>query len=186
MVSGGDCSTDPDTGEPDLNCYFLPDQNNTADSSYMALPFLNSITDFCDASEELLHQDDIPTKQNLFCNGRSPWSVIMENEDFANGSNEPVILTDDETIPEILVVKAEKTKYVVVMDVSGSMDANPQTGLYRGGNMKEIFQITSHIKQIFCNYFSIPWLEYEVTGRGQEMGEVLRVRRVEGRSGHLQ
>ena len=140
LVSGGDCSTDPDTGEPDLNCYFLPDQNNTADSSYMALPFLNSITDFCDASEELLHQDDIPTKQNLFCNGRSPWSVIMENEDFANGSNEPIILTDDETIPEILVVKAEKTKYVVVMDVSGSMIPNPQTGLDRAGNMQEIYQ----------------------------------------------
>ena len=64
----------------------------------------------------------------------------MENEDFANGSNEPVILTDDDTIPEILVVKAEKTKYVVVMDVSGSMIPNPQTGLDRAGNMQEIYQ----------------------------------------------
>ena len=151
LETGGECSTDPLTGRPDSNCYFLPDQANTANSSYMALPFLESITDFCDSSEDLLHLDDIPTKQNLFCDGRSPWSVILENEDFANGSNEPVVILDEETVPEILVVKAERTKYVVVMDVSGSMDANPQTGLYRGGNMKEIFQITSHIQQIY-NY----------------------------------
>ena len=140
LVTGGDCSLDPLSGIPDDNCYFVPDSDNTANSSYMALPFLDSVTEFCDTTEDLLHQDEIPTKQNLFCNGRSPWSVIMENEDFANGSNEPIILTDDETIPEILVVKAEKTKYVVVMDVSGSMIPNPQTGLDRAGNMQEKYQ----------------------------------------------
>ena len=108
----------------------------------MALPFLDSITDFCDSTEDLLHQDDIPTKQNLFCNGRSPWDVIMENEDFANGNNEPSVIAD--TSPEIIVVKAERTKYVVVMDTSGSM---VQSDLDRAGSMKDA------VKR---------WIKYEV------------------------
>ena len=161
VVTGGDCSTDPSSGRPDDNCYFLPDPANTANSSYMALPFLDSVTDFCDDSEDLLHLDDIPTKHNLFCNGRSPWSIIMENDDFANGSNEPVEMSESDTIPDILVVKAEKTKYMVVMDVSGSMIPDPLTGLDRAGSMQEIFQTRIYIfKIIELNIFtfSLPFL----------------------------
>ena len=56
----------------------------------MALPFLESVTDFCDDThEETIHHADIPTKQNLYCNERSIWDIISQNEDFANGANEP-------------------------------------------------------------------------------------------------
>ena len=37
----------------------------------MALPFLDSITDFCEEGvEEFLHHAELPTKQNLYCDGR--------------------------------------------------------------------------------------------------------------------
>ena len=35
------------------------------------------------------HDPDLPNKQNLFCNGKSTWEVIMESEDFRDGANQP-------------------------------------------------------------------------------------------------
>ena len=39
--------------------------------------------------EALYHDPDLPNKQNLFCNGKSTWEVIMESEDFKDGANQP-------------------------------------------------------------------------------------------------
>ena len=161
LVTGRDCTTDPLSGLPDDNCYFVPDSDNTVNrssilqiitsrysrlvfSSYMALPFLDSITDFCDSTEDLLHEADIPTKQNLFCNGRSPWEVIMENEDFANGNNEPSVITD--TSPDIRVVKAENPKYVVVMDTSGSMTGDRAASMQDAVKRWIKFEVTEGTK----------------------------------------
>ena len=37
-----------------------------------------NVTDFCgDDSEENIHHDELPTNQNLYCNGKSTWSVIL-------------------------------------------------------------------------------------------------------------
>lgn len=35
VVSGGDCSTEPLSGLPDENCYFVPDSNNTVTRSVL-------------------------------------------------------------------------------------------------------------------------------------------------------
>ena len=125
VVSGGPCTDDSAIGLPNNHCYFYPDADNTVGSSYMALPFLDSVTDFCDdISEDNIHHDQIPTKQNLYCNGKSTWTVITENEDFNGGANPPVDITD--TTPVFRLVKPEQSaKYVVVIDISYSMMTGP-------------------------------------------------------------
>ena len=69
--TGGECQVEPRSGLPDFSCYFLPRVDNLVTSSYMALPFLDSVTDFCDETETNLHQAEIPTKHNLYCDGKA-------------------------------------------------------------------------------------------------------------------
>ena len=38
LSSGGDCSTDPDSGIPDENCFFVPDPDNTVNRSGITNP----------------------------------------------------------------------------------------------------------------------------------------------------
>ena len=124
LLTGGSCDTDPSSGLPDSRCYFFPDADNQVASSYMALPFLDSVTDFCDNISELnIHHDEIPTKHNLYCEGQSTWSVISETADFANGDNPPV--AGRETTPKFKIVQAKNPKYVVLMDISMSMETGP-------------------------------------------------------------
>ena len=47
MISGGGCQKDGD-GLPDGNCFFYATQDTLAASSYMALPYLNTVSSFCD------------------------------------------------------------------------------------------------------------------------------------------
>ena len=106
----------PESGLPDSHCYFFPKAESTVASSYMALPFLDSVSDFCDETETNLHHAEIPTKHNLYCDGRSTWDVIKENEDFVdvNPPNPDISNTD----PSFRVVQSKNPKYVVLMDVS--------------------------------------------------------------------
>ena len=119
--TGGECQVEPSSGLPDFSCYFLPRVDNLVTSSYMALPFLDSVTDFCDETETNLHQAEIPTKHNLYCDGKSTWDVIKENVDFAGDVNPPNF--NISTDPNFRIVQSKNPKYVFVMDVSTSMDA---------------------------------------------------------------
>ncbi len=47
MQNGGGCQRDAN-GLPDGNCFFYATQETAASSSYMSLPYLNSVTSFCD------------------------------------------------------------------------------------------------------------------------------------------
>eukprot|EP00090_Calanus_glacialis_P010249 TRINITY_DN18632_c0_g1_i4.p1 TRINITY_DN18632_c0_g1~~TRINITY_DN18632_c0_g1_i4.p1 ORF type:complete len:980 (-),score=267.96 TRINITY_DN18632_c0_g1_i4:71-3010(-) len=147
ISTGGVCTDDAATGLPNEKCYFLPDKDNQVASSYMALPFLDSVTDFCDDdSEDTIHHAELPTKHNLYCDGKSTWAVISENEDFANGANEAAEIPD--TTPEFIIVKPQNARYVVVMDVSGSMVPTPPNMIDRATNLKDAAK---------------RWVKYEVT-----------------------
>jgi len=149
VVSGGECTMDPESGLPDSNCYFFPKTESTVASSYMALPFLDSVTDFCDETETNLHHAEIPTKHNLYCDGRSTWDVIKENEDFVDDVNPP---NNDisSTKPSFRVVQSKDPKYVVLMDVSSSMQTGPG-GIELNGVRSE--KLRSAVKR---------WVTYEV------------------------
>ena len=112
----------------------------------MALPFLDSVSDFCDdISEDNIHHAEIPTKHNLYCDGRSTWDVISENSDFASGANQAANISD--TTPEFIIVKPQSARYVVVMDVSTSMLPKPPSMIDRAGNLQDAAK---------------RWLKYEV------------------------
>merc|ERR1719228_2743433 len=87
----------------------------------MSLPYLSDNTNFCDTTEDQLHDRDMPTKQNLYCEGQSTWDVIMQSPDFANDANQPGNLANTE--PEFILVGSgsKPVSYVLVMDVSSSM-----------------------------------------------------------------
>merc|ERR1719239_1787753 len=139
VVTGGECSNDPDSGLPDSNCYFFPRVESTVASSYMALPFLDSVTDFCDQTEANLHHAEIPTKHNLYCDGDSTWEVINEHDDFDDELS-PANPDIGNTTPVFRVVQSKSPKYAVLMDVSTSMEipGNDQMDLFgvRSENLK--------------------------------------------------
>ena len=122
--TGGQCTRDADN-LPDGNCMFYVTQETSASASYMALPYLSSVQNFCDNTEENIHDSSLPTKQNLYCDGRSTWEVITEHEDFAD--NNPADDTIDNTEPEFIVVGSQLSSvdYVLVMDTSLSMQNEP-------------------------------------------------------------
>jgi len=120
VKTGGQCTRDADN-LPDQNCMYYVSQQTSASSSYMALPYISSVQNFCDNTEENIHDTHLPTKQNLFCNGRSTWEVILESPDFANNTNLPI--AGPAPPPKFTLVgsKLSSVNFVLVMDVSLSM-----------------------------------------------------------------
>ena len=89
----------------------------------MALPYLNSVTEFCDDTEDNLHDKELPNKHNLYCDGRSTWEVILSRSDLAHNSSrapEPSFLTVRSSIRDVM--------YVLLMDMSSSMLAGTSKG----------------------------------------------------------
>nr|XP_053653847.1 calcium-activated chloride channel regulator 3A-1-like [Cherax quadricarinatus] len=81
-------------GEPDENCRFLPYKDQRATSSLMSYPliFSDMVVDFCSGPNSgHPHNPVAPTKQNLFCGGRSVWEVMLEHQDFANDAMKMVV-----------------------------------------------------------------------------------------------
>ena len=74
LRTGDLCSRDEDD-LPDEHCMFYVDQETAATASYMALPYLDTVENFCDMTEDNLHDTELPTKQNLYCDQRSTWEV---------------------------------------------------------------------------------------------------------------
>ncbi|XP_069191233.1 calcium-activated chloride channel regulator 1 isoform X2 [Procambarus clarkii] len=115
------CSLTPQ-GEPDKDCRFLPYRDQRATSSLMSYPliFSDTVVDFCSGPDsDHPHNAVAPTKQNLFCGGRSVWDIMMMHEDFANNANPP---TERYMDPEIQVIQHADANYALVLDYSGSMN----------------------------------------------------------------
>jgi len=126
IKTGGQCSNG-DNGMPDENCMFFVSQQTSATASYMALPYISSVQNFCDNTEELMHDSDLPNKQNLFCDGQSTWEVILTSPDFANNNN-PADDSISNTVPEFITIGSQlsSVEYVLVMDTSMSMITDPR------------------------------------------------------------
>ena len=122
-VSGGPCGYIEDTGLPDENCIPVLGPNNQIDSSIMALPYIENNDQFCDDTEELFHRADIPTKHNEICQGRSTFSVILDHPDFNNYQKRNQ--TEEDLTPTFKILGTkDASSFVMVLDVSGSMDDN--------------------------------------------------------------
>ena len=118
-------------------------------------------------SDSFYHNPELPTKQNLYCNGKSTWNVIENSDDFKNDANPP-----DNTItnpePQFIIIGGEEQEisYVLVMDVSLSMT----TGIDRLSAMKDaakrwvMFDVRDGIK-----LGALPFSSYPVPQDGFNM-----------------
>jgi Mg-chelatase subunit ChlD len=118
-MDGGNCHFDELTGLPGSDCVFTPGNTNGIKSSIMALPYVDGNNQFCDESETFFHDTTLPTKHNALCQAQSTFSVILQHEDFKNFISN----SSKESNPqfELLLPKASSS-YVMVLDVSGSMN----------------------------------------------------------------
>jgi len=169
IETGAACALSSDgSGLPNANCMFYATQDSSLTSSLMALPYLSTNVNFCDDDENsFYHNPELPTKQNLYCNGKSTWIVIEDSDDFKDGANPP-----DNTItnpePQFIIVGGEEQEmsYVLVMDVSISMT----TGIDRLSAMKDaakrwvMFDVRDGIK-----LGALPFSSYPVPKDGFNM-----------------
>ena len=119
---GGACRYDEKTGLPDSNCFPVLGDGNMVKSSIMAIPYLKGNDQFCDDSEILLHQADIPTKHNDMCQGQSTFEVIKNHPDFKDYLNNN---TEESRTPSFEILRSKtSSSFVMVLDVSGSMKEN--------------------------------------------------------------
>nr|XP_026695659.1 calcium-activated chloride channel regulator 1-like [Ciona intestinalis] len=108
------------------NCYFFPAsrQPRGLNSSMMSFSYLHSVEAFChnDPNEPInFHNSEADNEQNAKCNLKSLWEVIGASPDFREGANPPNPNLRNLT-PTFRVVKPpQNRRFVVVLDVSGSM-----------------------------------------------------------------
>lgn len=104
------------------NCRFVPDTSNASVvASLMSFNYLPSVTEFCEKSANgaRKHNGLAPTKQNRFCD-RSAWEVITNHRDFESMNS----LNDEPFFPTTFKIarsSTEEQRYVLVLDISGSM-----------------------------------------------------------------
>ncbi|KAG1672762.1 Calcium-activated chloride channel regulator 3A-1 [Nymphon striatum] len=102
-------------------CIFRPSESevNIA-SSIMYFPYIPSITQFCDDTTANAHNMKAPSPQNIKCSYTPTWTVIQSHKDFnAVKSRQPL---KDLFIQILQPIVLAEPRFVVVMDISGSMD----------------------------------------------------------------
>ncbi len=105
--------------QQDPDCDFvLEGSNDGVTCSMGSLHFLPSVKEFC--SMEMAVG---PTKHNVVCKGQSAMEVIWNHVDFQEIQSDPIA---DMINPEISIVRQPETKYVLIMETSGSMDHDNQ------------------------------------------------------------
>ncbi|XP_076304351.1 calcium-activated chloride channel regulator 1-like isoform X2 [Tachypleus tridentatus] len=126
---GGPCSITID-GTVNEDCRFIPDlSNEDAKASVMYLPYIPSITGFCDHTDNQLHNALAPTKHNNLCHNQPTWTVINKHPDFSRRFKRSVGFTS--TKPKFRIVQSQpgsEGRYVLVLDVSRSMSVLKSRG----------------------------------------------------------
>ncbi|KAF8790573.1 Calcium-activated chloride channel regulator like protein [Argiope bruennichi] len=128
---GGPCTMNLD-GEVDSDCIFIPNMHsNEAKASIMYMPFIPSMEGFCDDGSHR-HNVLAPTKHNAVCNYRSTWDVISSHKDFQKLRTKRDAVTElTETLFRVIQSPKDPTsRYVLVLDVSGSMNGQPMKLLH--------------------------------------------------------
>ena len=134
-VSGGPCLTEESTGLPGPDCYFTATGPSSLQSSIMALPYLPGTDQWCDTTEDLIHDAELPTKHNTMCGGLSVMEVVQQHQDFQHfmpgegGDNE----TD--TTPHFTIIRPDQANnpFVFVLDYSNSMGTNNRLNRMKQG-----------------------------------------------------
>ena len=117
-LSGGTCGN-KENGMPSDDCIFVVDGPSSIESSVMAVPYLDGNDQWCDLTEERLHNSEIPTKHNTMCEGLSVFEVVRQSPDFSG--YKPLNLTATEPNFTILQPRGSAEPFTFLLDYSGSM-----------------------------------------------------------------
>ena len=133
-VWGGPCQTDSTTGLPGADCYFTATGPTSLQSSIMALPYLPGSDQWCDTTEELVHDDEVPTKHNTMCGGLSVMEVVQQHPDFAHFTGEGGD-NETDTTPTFTIIRPDQANnpFVFVLDYSNSMSQNNRLNRMKQG-----------------------------------------------------
>ncbi|XP_076370001.1 calcium-activated chloride channel regulator 1-like [Tachypleus tridentatus] len=123
-INGGTCTLFEDEFL-EGDCTFVPDiENQSVKASLMYMPFIKSIDGYCDDTQERLHNDKAPTKQNILCEYKSTWEVISKHPDFSSPRSSQI----KETKPTFRFLQRTEEvagRFALVLDVSFSMKGRP-------------------------------------------------------------
>ena len=125
-LSGGTCGTNSENGMPSDDCIFVVDGPSSIESSVMAVPYLDGNDQWCDLTEERLHNSEIPTKHNTMCEGLSVFEVVRQSPDFIDFK--PLNSTFAVPTFKVLRPRSSTEAFVLTLDYSGSMDTNDRIG----------------------------------------------------------
>ena len=123
-MSGGSCVADQTTGLPQQDCYFTASGPNTLQTSIMALPYLPGASQWCDQTEDKIHNDELPTKHNAMCGGQSVTEVIMKHRDFEGFQPSKISSPPPHPVFNIISPVDTDSPFVFILDCSGSMSGN--------------------------------------------------------------
>ncbi|XP_013401735.1 calcium-activated chloride channel regulator 1-like [Lingula anatina] len=159
------CNVSESSGLPEDNCIFIvPTKGQEATASYGSHHYVPTVTDFCDnnTSPSNRHNDRAPNRQNRFCAGRSAWEVMRESDDFKDGRNPPLPKTPvTGTVPHFTVLQQKPRRYVLVLDVSGSMDRQGENGNTRLENLRQACE--EYLLHIIAEGDSVGIVEFDTT-----------------------
>ena len=119
-LTGGTCGTNSENGMPSDDCIFVVDGPSSIESSVMAVPYLDGNDQWCDLTEERLHNSEIPTKHNTMCEGLSVFEVVRQSPDFSG--YKPLNNTFSPPSFSILRPRSSTEAFVLTLDYSGSMN----------------------------------------------------------------
>ena len=141
--SGGTCGTNSESGMPSDDCIFVVDGPSSIESSVMAVPYLDGNDQWCDFSEERLHNSEITTKHNTMCEGLSVFEVVRQSPDFTG--YQP--LNSTLNIPDFTILQPSSINqqaYAFILDYSNSMQNQPEEA---SKNQRRIARMKRGIKR---------------------------------------
>ncbi|EFX71592.1 hypothetical protein DAPPUDRAFT_326968 [Daphnia pulex] len=115
------CQTDLATNLYDDNCRFQLDRDFLPETSLASYHQIKSVVHFCKDDQAHAHRMDTQNEHNDKCNGESTWTVVMRSPDFADSRKDKNTPLNPLLQTEFRIVKGTVSRFVVVMDVSGSM-----------------------------------------------------------------
>ena len=130
-VNGEDCEINSENGMPSDDCIFVVDGPSSIESSVMAVPYLDGNDQWCDFTEERLHNSEITTKHNTMCEGLSVFEVVRQSPDFID--YKPLNSTVTEPKFTIIQPRGSSEPFTFLLDYSGSMfDNNRRDPMVQG------------------------------------------------------
>ncbi|XP_052780593.1 calcium-activated chloride channel regulator 1-like [Mya arenaria] len=125
-------SIDPVTGLYEKNCIWSPyPTRQRAKASIMDHQYITALETFCDDNKAdfmTVHNYEAPSKHNRLCEHRSTWDIVSNTQDFKDGNNPIIGLTDSQLTPTFKVVRASSRKKRTLVRFNPLLEESVKSG----------------------------------------------------------